>query len=69
MSPFSDRFKGMPGGSQHKTEVDKLLVELKQLGIQDDYLSEHPGGVSICSAGTSAPARLERGWLKLAAWN
>lgn len=45
MSPLTDLFKGMPVDAQHRTEVDKLIEELRRIGISDDFLSEHPGGL------------------------
>ena len=32
-----------PYPSQHKVEVERLLDELVQVGLRDDYLSERPG--------------------------
>jgi hypothetical protein len=42
---FADLFRTMPCESQNKAEVEKLVEELRQIAIKDDFLSEHPGGV------------------------
>lgn len=44
MSFFSDLFKAAPYESRHRAEVDRLLDELRQIGVMDDFLSERPGG-------------------------
>jgi hypothetical protein len=44
MSFLSDLFSVAPCPAEARHEVDSLLQELFQIGKEDDFLSEHPGG-------------------------
>lgn len=45
MSPIIDPGQSKQINQQQKIEVEKLLEELRQIGMNDDFLSEHPGGL------------------------
>ncbi len=44
MGFLDDLFGKVPCPRELKPEVDRLLAELIQIGIKDDFLSERPGG-------------------------
>lgn len=44
MSFLSDLFGAPPCPAPQRPEVDRLIHDLIQIGIKEDYLSERPGG-------------------------
>lgn len=44
MSFLSNLFGAPPCPASQRPEVERLVAELVQIGIKEDYLSERPGG-------------------------